>query len=265
MSRVPGSVRETVARRIFVEGSFVDCAYSGMALRAFETLQGLKRASSLAELDRVAGRRFEELGFHAFAAARFYSADGAATSSLLFGNLGTWGHRYLERGYAARSSIAREMLAGTRPYAWSDVAKSRPLDAPTEQILDEAREFGFTDGLYVPWRDPDGSVLAVALCGKRTDLSDPWLRTVGEVLGSFYGAEGNRLKSRALKRPSLSRRQRECLLWVRHGKSSADIGGILGLSIPTVDGHIAEACRKLGVRTRVQAVVEACLAGLLDR
>lgn len=243
----------------------MDSARSRLTYQAFETLQGLKSASSLAELDQVAGPHFEELGFHAYAAASFYSADGKSRPSLLFGNLGAWGHRYLERGYAARSSIAREMLARSRPYAWSDVYGSRPLDAATEQILNEARDFGFTDGLYVPWRDPDGSVLAVALCGKRTDLSDPLVRMVGEVLASFYGAEGNRLKSRAVKGPSLSRRQRECLLWVRHGKSSADIGEILGLSVPTVDGHIAEACRKLGVRTRVQAVVEACLAGLIDR
>lgn len=69
--------------------------------------------------------------------------------------------------------------------------------------------------------------------------------------------------ARVADRPALSVRQRECLLWVRHGKSSRDIAKILGLSIVTVDGHIAAACRKLGVRTRVQAVAEACLSGLI--
>jgi ATP/maltotriose-dependent transcriptional regulator MalT len=38
---------------------------------------------------------------------------------------------------------------------------------------------------------------------------------------------------------------------------------ILGLSARTVDDHIAAACRRLGVRTRVQAVLAAVEAGLL--
>ena len=64
------------------------------------------------------------------------------------------------------------------------------------------------------------------------------------------------------RRPNLTRRQRECLAWVEQGKSSADIGTILGLSPETVNEHVAEACRRLGVRTRIQAVVAARAWGL---
>jgi DNA-binding CsgD family transcriptional regulator len=49
----------------------------------------------------------------------------------------------------------------------------------------------------------------------------------------------------------------ECLRWAAAGKSSADIGVIVGLSPRTVDDHLAAACRRLRVRTRVQAVVLA--------
>lgn len=61
----------------------------------------------------------------------------------------------------------------------------------------------------------------------------------------------------------LTTRQIECLSWVREGKSSADIGVILGLSRHTVDEHITAACDRLGVRTRTQAVAEALARGLL--
>jgi DNA-binding CsgD family transcriptional regulator len=61
----------------------------------------------------------------------------------------------------------------------------------------------------------------------------------------------------------LSRRQAECLYWVQEGKSAVDIGVILGLSARTVEEYIAKACEKLGVRTRVQAVVRARRLGLL--
>lgn len=62
----------------------------------------------------------------------------------------------------------------------------------------------------------------------------------------------------------LSRRQTECLAWVEEGKSAVDIGAILGLSGRTVEEYIGKACEKLGVRTRVQAVVRARRLGLLD-
>lgn len=52
----------------------------------------------------------------------------------------------------------------------------------------------------------------------------------------------------------LTDRQMECLEWAAHGKSSADIAVILGLSKRTVDEHLAATCDKLGVKTRVQAV-----------
>ena len=56
---------------------------------------------------------------------------------------------------------------------------------------------------------------------------------------------------------TLSPRQTECLFWVQQGKSSRDIGIILGVSHRIVERHVFRACAKLGVRTRVQAVVRA--------
>ena len=61
----------------------------------------------------------------------------------------------------------------------------------------------------------------------------------------------------------LTPRQLECLHWAGEGKSSVDIASILAISPATVDGHIAEACARLGVRTRIQAIVEAYRRGWL--
>lgn len=65
------------------------------------------------------------------------------------------------------------------------------------------------------------------------------------------------------KKVTLSPRQTECLFWVQQGKSSRDIGIILGVSHRIVERHVSRACAKLGVRTRVQAVVRARSLGLI--
>lgn len=55
-----------------------------------------------------------------------------------------------------------------------------------------------------------------------------------------------------------------CLAWVEKGKSSSDIGVILGISPKTVDKHILKICAALGVKSRFQAAQKARQLGLFD-
>jgi DNA-binding response OmpR family regulator len=63
---------------------------------------------------------------------------------------------------------------------------------------------------------------------------------------------------------ALNEREIDCLTWAARGKSSAEIGQIIGTSKRNVDFHIETACRKLDVATRVQAAVKAVSGGLID-
>ena len=76
--------------------------------------------------------------------------------------------------------------------------------------------------------------------------------------------EDSRARGGESPRPRLTPRQLECLAWAQAGKSSTDIGLILGLSHRTVDAHLATACARLGVRTRIQAISRAIELGLLS-
>jgi DNA-binding CsgD family transcriptional regulator len=62
---------------------------------------------------------------------------------------------------------------------------------------------------------------------------------------------------------TLSPRQIECLFWVQEGKSSRDIGVIIGVSHRIVERHVFRACQKLGVKTRLQAVIRARTLGII--
>jgi len=67
----------------------------------------------------------------------------------------------------------------------------------------------------------------------------------------------------ALPAVHLSEREIETLVWSARGKTSGEIATILGLSKRTVDFHIDNAREKLGVATRIEAVVKAASAGII--
>jgi DNA-binding CsgD family transcriptional regulator len=237
-----------------------------LARRTFDCIADMKRANSPADLSARAAPLFADLGLPFFALARFFRPDRAPDVSVLAGSFQPdWSSRYVANGYGSRSLIVREMLGTKDPYSWGDVMRRRPVDEHQMRIKAEAGDFGLADGLFTPVRWVDGSYAAVVLAGPAPDLEDSFVRTSAGILSGFYAAEARRLAPTSPgATPLLSHRQRECLAWVRQGKSSATISTILGLSVQTVDEHLAAACRKLGVRTRVQAAVEASLAGLID-
>ncbi|WP_207459346.1 response regulator transcription factor [Azospirillum sp. SYSU D00513] len=61
----------------------------------------------------------------------------------------------------------------------------------------------------------------------------------------------------------LTERESEALTWSARGKSSTDIAVLIGVTDRTVNFHIDNAIRKLGVATRIQAAVKAALLGLI--
>jgi DNA-binding response OmpR family regulator len=66
------------------------------------------------------------------------------------------------------------------------------------------------------------------------------------------------------KRISLGEREVETLTWAARGKTFAEIGEILSLSRRTVEFHLENARRKLGVPTRTQALIKAATGHLIQ-
>ena len=62
----------------------------------------------------------------------------------------------------------------------------------------------------------------------------------------------------------LTERELEAMTWASRGKSSSDIAVILGISERTVNFHMDNVMRKMGVATRIQAAVKCAMLGLIQ-
>jgi DNA-binding NarL/FixJ family response regulator len=150
--------------------------------------------------------------------------------------------------------------------------------------LHAAREEGMSAGVLVLTDRTDGaSVLEALKLGVRGYLSkSDDLRAVGDAVRRI--AEGERLIDPRMEQAavmalgafakqaregsqiqaSLTPRELEILVMISGGSTMRQVGSRLGISPRTVETHVAKLYRKLGVRTRVQAVSRAAQLGLIE-
>ena len=86
-----------------------------------------------------------------------------------------------------------------------------------------------------------------------------------DVLAAVISARLARVARSAVwpKRIDLREREVETLTWAARGKTFGEIAEILGLSKRTVEFHLENARRKLGVATRTQALIKAAKGHLI--
>jgi DNA-binding response OmpR family regulator len=87
-----------------------------------------------------------------------------------------------------------------------------------------------------------------------------------DVLAALITARLARVARSAVwpKQVGLREREVETLTWAARGKTFWEIGEILGLSKRTVEFHLENARRKLGVATRTQALIKAATGHLIQ-
>jgi LuxR family quorum sensing-dependent transcriptional regulator len=232
--------------------------------RAFDLVAAAPDIGSLAELDRVVGEELRSFGWRLLLGVQIATAPDAQDVRVLFGNPDhPWVRHYYENGWQSFCPVAASV--STRPACWREIRAGR-LSRRQRTMFEELRAFDLDEGHIVAVDRGPGGAMAVSLAGGGVEAADPMVRAATHFLSIHFGLVGLKLARPGADDPcaGLSPRQLECLKWVRAGKSSHDIGAILSISARTVDEHLAEACRKLGVKTRVQAVAEAALRGLLQ-
>jgi DNA-binding CsgD family transcriptional regulator len=181
-----------------------------------------------------------------------------------------WLQAYEANKWVEHDLLPIEARRRVAPFLWSEIVE-RKLSAAQRALYDAGWAYGWRDIFAVPLHGPGSlqGLVTLAVHQKQplalrelapADLAAIELaaRTIWEKCRT---SEGFGMGERA--HVKLSDRELECLQWAACGKSDGDIALLVGISAATAHFHIEQAKRRLGVRSRVEAVAVGVLNGMI--
>lgn len=204
-------------------------------------------------------------GYTASACGAFVPTDKGPETHFFFQDWPPdWIELYVQRNFLAADYVVAESRRRITPFTWLEAKAERTLSRAEQDIWDTAAEWGWTDGFSVPIYGPGGYFGLVTMAGKEQPMPSALRGELHQL--AFLTHERCRTLTGvapvADPQATLTHRELECIRWVAAGKTDAAIAKLLGVSQTTVRSHIDQARRKLGARTRAQAIARLVLSGL---
>jgi LuxR family quorum-sensing system transcriptional regulator CciR len=233
-------------------------------LQLYEYLEESSRATNVQAQFRLLTCVAQALGFDfvAYDVVSGHDPELASLASALRNYPRQWQARYEAQNYRSIDPIVLRAPEAHRPILWRAV-KGNGIDARQKRLFAEAAEAGLADGVSVAIHGPFGRVAVVSFVAK-TDVAirHPLMGMLHAVAIQFDFALGS-IRREGGRQIQLSEREKECLSWVAAGKSSWDIGKIVGISENTVNFHIKNSMKKLDCSSRRVAIVKAIRMALI--
>jgi len=237
-----------------------------------ELIESLSKASTVEEIHAACSAHCNEFGFDQFQfVARFPAAASIKPHYVFIGSYqDAWRARYFAKGYMSIDPVVNHCVSHLTPYSWELITPLEREDKIVRDFMGEAREFGLNSGVSFPVHGPQGE-FAIFSAASNLDRELVKAQTLEAIpfthlfTASLHENVRKIFQQREipLKKVSLAKQERECLLWVSEGKASWDTSEILGISEHTVISHLQHTCEKLSVFSPGQAVARAVSLGLI--
>lgn len=220
-----------------------------------ELIEGFRKAMLSLEFDRIHYFTFPN------PITRGPSADVVVFTMIP----GDWFARYDAEKYEEIDPMGEWAVNNRLPFEWEEVTKAMDLTRRQKRLMDEIRAASLFDGVTVPIHGPFGQVSGVSFMrGRKRGVSADDLH-IGRVLAVQFHQAYTALEEEGDTESGspLTARERDVLLRLVEGLNNAEAAERLGISEHSVKFHVQNVCKKLGVNSRVAAVVKAIRLGLI--
>ncbi|EKE06466.1 MAG: LuxR family transcriptional regulator [uncultured bacterium] len=168
---------------------------------------------------------------------------------------------YMEKKFFSTDGALFEFFTNLSPVHWLSVEKG---NTPNYPVSVHANDFNMHDGWTHGTLDPKTMDSVVFYFGRDKSMFDERVKIILEYIIPFFSEAYKRISTTpnhsSLK---LTDKEIEVLNWIKEGKSSWGISVIQGVSQRTVDFHVTNIKRKLGVFSRPQAVAVGLQLGII--
>ncbi len=180
-----------------------------------------------------------------------------------------WARRYTGQDYGAIDPVVNAAGRSLLPFVWDADEIHVFATKAQRKFLAEGAEFGVRSGVTIPihGRANEFASFTVTTDERRQNIRKLFAERQNQLIPialHFHVAANERSGTKKDSAPvRLTPRERECLLWTARGKSAWEVGEILSIAERTVVFHLANAMHKLGVHSKMYAVVKAIMSGLI--
>ncbi|WP_025128927.1 autoinducer binding domain-containing protein [Pseudomonas sp. PH1b] len=223
------------------------------------------QAMSAEEFTAVAIRVLQELGFDFFAYGMCSATPFMRPKTYIHSNYPVdWVQHYQAQNYALIDPTVKHSKVSSAPILWGN-----ELFRECPQLWSEARDSGLCHGLAQPSFNGQGRVGLLSLARRNKAISLEELEALRPVTKAFAAAAHEKIgqleNDHRLAKAIVEFSGRECdvLRWTADGKTSEEIGVIMGVCTDTVNYHHRNIQRKIGASNRVQAVSYAVALGYI--
>jgi DNA-binding CsgD family transcriptional regulator len=195
----------------------------------------------------------------------FSRANSATVLSTLHNTPAAYHAEWVESGVA--DPVCQQAKRSTAPFVYGP---DTYLEAGAMARWERQAQFGFAHGICSTFHLPGNLHITFGIDRFRSlpheveELEQLVMRS--HLFATFVQSAALALlpvKPDQASRPTLSRREMECLQWAAEGKTAWETGMILKIAEGSVAKVMASAIRKLDCATKSQAVVKALRLGLI--
>ena len=211
----------------------------------------------------------EEMGLRYFALAHHVDFAREQGSAVRLHNYPrTWEEWFDENGLGQSDPIHRACHLTSVGFGWSVVPRMIKLTRHDLRVLECAYDVGIGDGFTIPNSVPGEALGSCSFAVKAGEEFPREYEFICQIIGAFAFEAARRLCGvRSMESdqvPSLTARQRDCVLWAARGKTDWEISVILSISHETVIQHLKHARERYGVQKRAMLAVRALFDGSIS-
>lgn len=227
----------------------------------FDLIDQFSRCRTPQEVGNALASGIATLGFQTYVVGAMPAAGDLNPGSFIVHNWpDIWTETYFSRGFGLYDPVPKAVMINAMPFTIGDLRDGKAglvITPGAEEVLRSADAIGRGAGLVVPITGPHGYHAIAVICGQRPDpqgrtraILHLWAIYAHDRMLHLYGREQSAGQG-------LTAREVAVLRQMRNGGNDQDIATALGISVRTVRFHVNNLRRRLGAKSRAEALILA--------